>query len=178
MPSIFFLVYKMYLISAEGYKNVYVQFLRVKKTDKIWASIKTAKDGRGVKSMSDLILKEIYEICETKNFTEEQIKKHKMTEREVFEKYDNLAKDKLNTKSNKNVYVRNDVMNTVIKSWRGEKKRGVRKIDGLRKKFMIPESEIPENPEHEVKSKIGNMFANEKILEEYSVKVYKINPYF
>ena len=43
---------------------------------------------------------------------------------------------------------------------------------------MIPESEIPENPEHEVKSKIGNMFANEKILEEYSVKVYKINPYF
>ena len=177
MPSIFFCVYKMYLISAEGYKNVDVHFLRVKKADKIWASMKNAKDGRGVKSMSDLILKEIYDICETKNLTEEQIKKYKMTEREVFEKYDNLTKDKLNT-SHKNVYVRNDVMSTVIKSCRGEKKRAVRKIDGLRKKFMIPESEIPENPEHEVKSKIGNMFVNEKILEEYSVKVYKINPYF
>ena len=43
---------------------------------------------------------------------------------------------------------------------------------------MIPESEIPECPEREVKSKIGNIFMNEKILEEYSVKIYKIDPYF
>ena len=43
---------------------------------------------------------------------------------------------------------------------------------------MIPVSEIPECPEHEVKSKIGNIFVNEKILEEYSVKIYKIDPYF
>ena len=43
---------------------------------------------------------------------------------------------------------------------------------------MIPESEIPECPEHEVKSKIGHKFANENILEEYSVKIYKIDHYF
>ena len=43
---------------------------------------------------------------------------------------------------------------------------------------MIPESEIPECPEHEVKSKIGIIFVNQKILEEYSVKIYKIDPYF
>ena len=43
---------------------------------------------------------------------------------------------------------------------------------------MIPESEIPECPEQEVKSKIGNIFVNEKILEEYSAKIYKIDPYF
>ena len=43
---------------------------------------------------------------------------------------------------------------------------------------MIPESEISECPEFEVKSKIGNIFVNEKILEEYSVKIYKIDPYF
>ena len=43
---------------------------------------------------------------------------------------------------------------------------------------MIPEPEILESPEHEVKSKIGNIFVNEKILEEYFVKVYEINPYF
>ena len=42
---------------------------------------------------------------------------------------------------------------------------------------MIPESEISECPEFEVKSKIGNIFVNEKILEEYSVKIYKIDPY-
>ena len=63
-------------------------------------------------------------------------------------------------------------MSTVIKRCRGEKKRGERKIDGFRKKLMIPESEIPECPEHEVKSKIENIFVNEKILEEYSVKIY------
>ena len=43
---------------------------------------------------------------------------------------------------------------------------------------MIPEPEIPECPEQEVKSKIGNIFVNAKILEEYSVKIYKIDPYF
>ena len=68
-------MYKIYLISAEGYKNSDVQFLRVKKTDNISVSIKNAKDGRGVKSMSDVILKEIYDIWETENLTEEQIKK-------------------------------------------------------------------------------------------------------
>ena len=43
---------------------------------------------------------------------------------------------------------------------------------------MIPKSEISECPEHEVKSKIGNIFVNEKLLEEYSVQIYKIDPYF
>ena len=44
--------------------------------------------------------------------------------------------------------------------------------------MMVLESEISECPEHEVKSKIGNIFVNEKILEEYSVKIYEIDPYF
>ena len=43
---------------------------------------------------------------------------------------------------------------------------------------MIPESEISECPEHEVKSKIGNIFVNEKIFEEYSVKIYEIDIFF
>ena len=43
---------------------------------------------------------------------------------------------------------------------------------------MIPESEISESLEYEVKSKIGNTFVNEKMLEEYSVKTYEIDPYF
>ena len=40
---------------------------------------------------------------------------------------------------------------------------------------MIPESECPER---KVKSKIGNISVNEKMLEEYSVKIYKIDPFF
>ena len=43
---------------------------------------------------------------------------------------------------------------------------------------MIPDYEITKCPENEVKSKIGTIFSNEKILEEYSVKIYEIDPYF
>ena len=43
---------------------------------------------------------------------------------------------------------------------------------------MIPDFEISKCPEHEVKSKIGTIFVNEKILEEYSVKNYETDPYF
>ena len=101
-----------------------------------------------------------------------------MTKRKIYEKFSNLNEDELNTKSNKNIYVRNDVMTTNIKRCRGEKKRGIRAIDGFRKKLMIPDSEIPKCPEFEVKSKIGKLFMNEKILEEYSVRIYEIDPYF
>ena len=61
---------------------------------------------------------------------------------------------------------------------KGWKKRDEIKIGVFRKKLTIPESEISECPEFEVKSNIGNIFVNEKILEEYSVRVYKIHPYF
>ena len=60
-------MYKMYLISAEGYKNAGVHILRVRKTGKIWASMKNVQDVLGVKNMSDVILKEIYGIYETKD---------------------------------------------------------------------------------------------------------------
>ena len=45
-----------------------------------------------------------------------------MTESEIFEKFDNVSEDELNTKNNKEVYVKNDVMTTVTKRCRGEKK--------------------------------------------------------
>ena len=58
------------------------------------------------------------------------------------------------------------------------KKRTKRKIDGFTKKMMIAESEITDCLEPEVKSKIGNIFVNKKVLEEYSVKINNIHPYF
>ena len=69
-------------------------------------------------------------------------------------------------------------MTTVIKRCRGEKKRGIRAIDGIRKKLMIQNSETPACPEFEMKSKIGKLFMNEKILEEYPVRIYEIDPFF
>ena len=134
--------------------------------------------GLGLQNMSDPVLKEIYGIYETKNLTKEQIKKYKMTEREIFKGFDNLSKDELNIKKNKSVYVRNDVMTAIIKNSKGEKKEVKEKQMSSEKELMLPESEISEFPEHEVKSKIGNIFVNEKILEEYSVKINEIDPYF
>ena len=101
-----------------------------------------------------------------------------MTEREIYEKCTHLSEDELSEKSNKNVCVKNNVMSNIIKHCRGEKRRGTRAIDGFRKKLIVPDSEILVSPEHEFKSKIGIIFMNEKILEEYSVKIYEIDPFF
>ena len=52
-------MYKMYLISAEGYENANVHYLQ-QKSGKIWVSMKDIKIVMGVTNMSNLILKEIY----------------------------------------------------------------------------------------------------------------------
>ena len=125
----------MYLILAEGYKNENVHILKVIETNEIWTSMKDCGSGMGVKNISDLVLKEIHGVCKIKNHTKEQINKYKMTEREIYKKFSNLSKDELNTKSNKNIYVRNYIMTNIIKHSTGEKKRGIRAIDGFRKKI-------------------------------------------
>ena len=107
----------------------------------------------GVTNISDLVLKEIHDICETKNPTKEQINNYKMTERKIYEKFDNSSEDELNTMSNRNVYVKNNIMTNIIKHCRGEKKRGIKVIDGFRKQLMIPDYEISVSIEHVVKSK-------------------------
>ena len=43
---------------------------------------------------------------------------------------------------------------------------------------MIPDYEISVSIEHVVKSKIETIFVNQKIIEEYSVKIYEIDSYF
>ena len=57
-----------------------------------------------------------------KKFKKEEIKCYKISEKGIFKKFDNLNEDKLNTKSNKNVYVKNIIMTNVIKHCTGEEK--------------------------------------------------------
>ena len=66
-------MYKKYLISVEGYKNAKADFLTIKTTTEIWVSMKDVGSVIGVENISDLVLKEIYGICETKNPTKEQV---------------------------------------------------------------------------------------------------------
>ena len=48
----------------------------------------------------------------------------------------------------------------------------------LEKKLFISDYEISVAIERVVKSKIGTIFVNEDILEEKSVRIYEIDPYF
>ena len=65
----------MNLISAEGYENAGVYFLKIRKTGEILVTIKDSGSGLGVKNISDLVLEEIYGICGKKDLTKKQIKK-------------------------------------------------------------------------------------------------------
>ena len=92
-------MYKMYLISAEGYKNANVEFLTIKTTDEIWVNMKDILSGMGVKNISDLRY---------------QVNEYKMIKREIYKRFTNLSKKELNTKNNKSPYARNDVMATIL----------------------------------------------------------------
>ena len=63
--------------------------------------MKNVDDCLDVQNTFDLVLKEIYSIYKTKKLTKEQIKKYKMSEREIFEKNDDLSENELNTNNNK-----------------------------------------------------------------------------
>ena len=95
----------MYLISAEGYKNANVGFLTIKTTsEEIWVNMKDVGSGMGVKNISDLVLKEIYGICETKNPTKKkQVNQYKMIKTKIYKKLTNLNDEELNTKNNKKI---------------------------------------------------------------------------
>ena len=94
-------MYKMYLISAEGLKNANVDFLTIKTASEIWVGIKDVGSGMGVNKISDLVLKEVYDICETKTPTKEQVNEYKMTKRKIYKKFTNLSKQELNKKNNR-----------------------------------------------------------------------------
>ena len=125
-----------------------------------------------------LVLKEIHGICETKNPSKEQINEYTMTKKQIYETFTNLSQEKLNTINNKKSNVKNDVMTTSIKCCRWVKTKDIRAIDGFRNKSVVPDFEIPKCPECQAKSKIGKIFKNHNLLEEYSVRIYKIDHYF
>ena len=83
----------MYLVSSQGYINAGVDVLKIRKTGEIWPNMKDIESGLRVTNISDLVMKEIRGIYEKKELTKEEIKNYKMTEREIYKKFDNLSKD-------------------------------------------------------------------------------------
>ena len=47
--------------------------MTIKTTSEVWVSMKDVGSGIGAKNISDLVLKEIYGICEKKNPSKEQV---------------------------------------------------------------------------------------------------------
>ena len=70
-------------------------------TSEIWVIMRDVGSGMGVKHISDLVLKEIYGICGTKNPTKKQVNEYKMPKREMYKEFDNLREKELNKKNNK-----------------------------------------------------------------------------
>ena len=144
-------------MSAEGYNNGKVDLLTITTTSEIWVNMKDVGSGMGVKNISDLVLKEIYGICETKNPTKERV--NVKWQKEKFIK-SLLTQAKKNQTQKTIKRLMSEMMSwLLLLNVAGVKKRrGLRAIDGLRKKLMIQDSEIPKSSEFEVKSKIGKMF--------------------
>ena len=53
-----------------------------------------------------------------------------------------------------------------------------KKIDGFRIKLEVTEFDILSLSEYSIRSKIRKIFINEKVLKEFYVKIYEIDPYF
>ena len=133
-------MYKMYLILAEGYKNANVEFLTIRTTSEIWVSLKDVGSGIGVKNISDLVLKEIYGICETQKPSKEQVNEYKMTKREIYKNFTNLGKQELNKKIIIKLMSKMMLWQLLLNAVE-EKTRDIRAIDGFRQRLMIPDSE-------------------------------------
>ena len=84
-------MYKMYLISAEGYKNGNFEFLTIKITSEIWVSMKDVRSVMGIKDMW-FSLKRNISCLWNKNPTKEQVNEDKMTKREIYKKFTNFSK--------------------------------------------------------------------------------------
>ena len=66
---LFFCIYKMYLLSAEGYEYDGVDLLIINKTGEVWTKMKDIQNGLVVQDISDLVLKEIYGIYKIRSLT-------------------------------------------------------------------------------------------------------------
>ena len=80
-----------------------------------------------------------------------------MTEREIFKKYANLSENELNTKNNKEVYAKDDVKKNRCIQIKTDNSRMSRTRRQIKNRKNVCE---------------------EKILEEYYVNIYEIDPYF
>ena len=168
----------MVFITADNYADAGVHTIAVKNKELFSVKMIDVQNGLGLKSISDLLRKEMYGIFETKNITKEQKKKYIKTKKEI---NNELKNDYYNDK-----YVKSDLMEKIIKNCRGVKmcSDGVNKMekenqrDNFRSLLGFKENDIFERKEHLITLKIKKVFPNEIIHEQYKVNKYFIDLFF
>ena len=73
----------MVVITVEAYKDTEVHTIIVQNKDYFWVEMKDVQNGLCVKSIPDLLLKEMQGKFETKKLTKEQKRIYKRTEYEI-----------------------------------------------------------------------------------------------
>ena len=97
----------MVFITIESYKNAAVNVIKDTKVY-FWVKMKDVENGLGIKNISDLLIKQIQGIFETKKLTNKQKIKYVRFKFEIIQKFG----DK------KSKYARNDIMEKMIKNCR------------------------------------------------------------
>ena len=122
-----------------------------------WMKMKDAENGLGVKTMSDLVIKEIHGIFNTRRPTLNQIRRYK---RSLADFINNCEY------SDKVRYVRSDLMEKTIKNCRGVKKsnRDNTNRENFRILLRIKENDVSISKEALVLNNITTASSNETIL--------------
>ena len=167
----------MSFITAEDYANARVYTISVESKNYFWVTMFDVQKGLGLKSLCDLLRKELSRIYETKNITKEQKKRYIKTRKEINKSLENDFNDKC---------VRNGLIEKIIKNCRGVKKcnNDINKIEkkskreNFRSLLGFKKNDIFQSKEYSIIEKIKTVFSSEKILLQHSVFTYKIYVYF
>ena len=122
-------MYKMFVVAVQNYTNAEVHTITVGNRELFWVGMIDVQNKLGIKNISDLVRNDIQGIFETTNPTKKQVRKDKHSQKEISKKRTDDSKIK---------YVRNDLMEKIIKNCRGVKKcnDGKNRIEKNKENFL------------------------------------------
>ena len=168
----------MVFITAEDYKNGDVHPITIKNKDYFWVKMKDVENGLGLKWLRGMVENKTCGIYEIKNLTKKQRREYKRTTSEISKELKNDPQDY--------EYVRNDVMEAVIKNCRGVKQCNddITRLDkekqrnNFRQLLGFKENQIFETKEYSNVKQIKKVFKRQKIIDQYLVDKYFIDLFF
>ena len=103
-----------------------IDIVPVKNSNLFWMNVNDVQKGLGIKNMSNLVMREIKGIFNTRNPTASQIKEYKLSLANLM---NNHSRD-----SNKIKFICSDIGEKIIKNYRGVRRFNKDKIDRRKKK--------------------------------------------